>query len=199
MIAVDFSDSHPTIEELQANHVNAVGRYIGCSAPKGITLPELLAYRSVGIVVWFVHEGLANDPIKGEAGALADAEATFLHLEQLELPLTQPVYYNAGDNALTWQQSPGLVPYFEGLKQRYVWTPTSVGAYGNGQVLSFLLYTGLAHFAWQSSSTSFPDNATTIPQANIRQVPPAQGSSPLYGTDLDQLERADIGQYPRPA
>lgn len=199
MIAVDFSDTHPTIAELQANHVNAVGRYIGCPAPKGITLQELQAYRAVGIVVWFVFEDLANDPTGGAPLAEYHANQVFTSLGQLGLPYTQPVYYNAGDNALTWEQSPGLASYFQGLKDRYIWSPTSVGAYGNGQVLSFLLYVGLAHFAWQSSSTSFPDNAATIPQANIRQVPPANGISPLYGTDLDQLMKADIGQYPRPS
>jgi hypothetical protein len=198
MIAIDFSDTHPTVEELQDNHVNAVGRYVGCPAPKGITLAELQAYRAVGIVVWLVFEDVVNDPTGGAPLATYHANQVLAHLNALELPFTQPVYYNAGDDSLTWQQSPGLAGYFEGLKERYLWSPTSVWAYGNGQVLSFLLYTGLAHGAWQSSSTSFPDNADTLPQTNIRQTPPAHGASPLYGTDLDQLMKADIGQYPRP-
>jgi hypothetical protein len=202
MIAVDFSDQHPSIAVLQANNVNAVGRYIGCPAPKGITLAELETYRvpEVGIVPWFVFEDVANDPNQTDPVALAQshAEQVLDALTDLKLPGTQPVYYNAGDDSLTWENSPGLGPYFTELQKVYVWAPDAVGAYGNGQVLSFLLYCGLAHYAWQSSSASYPDNAKNIPQANIRQVPPAWGTSPIPGTDLDYLLKADIGQYPRP-
>jgi hypothetical protein len=107
----------------------------------------------------------------------------------LGLPLNCPVYF-AVDRDL--QDPTTALPYFEGIAS--VRPPATNGDYGEGALCQLLHDRGLTAYHWQSESTAFPGNTTTLPITNIQQVFDQQ---PLPGTDLDILCKPDFGQWPR--
>jgi peptidoglycan hydrolase-like protein with peptidoglycan-binding domain len=200
-IALDFATARPTVAQLEAADVVAVLRYI--SGPFAISAAELATYRSAGIVVGFVSEHLATDVEGGFAAGKAHAQADLIALRALSAtlaadfpavepldPQSQPVYY-AADQSLP---SPSVaVPYYLGVNS--VIPPAFTGAYGEGALLILLKADRLASWFWQSESTSFDNNATTLPISNLRQF---FNRSPIPGTDFDEILTADFGQFPRP-
>ena len=142
-------------------------------------------------MVWFVYENLATDAQGGNAGGIAAATAAQVNLSAvIGTPATanQPIYFAVDENV----DPSAVVGYFVGINR--VLPQSRVGVYGDGTILNFLGGVGLANWFWQSSSSSYPGNATTIPAAHIQQLV----SAPLPGTDGDQLLQGDIGQFPRP-
>jgi hypothetical protein len=190
VVAVDYSFARPSVEALKAADVVAVGRYL--SGPgKAVSGPEVASYDQAGIVTWFVMENSANDASSGHNGGLLAASMSSFALAAVigsAAAAVQPRYF-AVDEAV----DPSLVVgYFVGISR--VIDPSLVGVYGDGVICNYLGATGLASWFWQSSSSSYPGNQTTIPAAHIRQGL----AGPLPGTDLDTLLQGDVGQYPRP-
>jgi len=189
--ACDFSSARPTIAQLNGAGIKAVGRYLTGSGGKATTATEVASYVAGGIVVWFVYENLATDAQGGNAGGIAAATAAQVNLSAvIGTPATanQPIYFAVDENV----DPSAVVGYFVGINR--VLPQSRVGVYGDGTILNFLGGVGLANWFWQSSSSSYPGNATTIPAAHIQQLV----SAPLPGTDGDQLLQGDIGQFPRP-
>lgn len=189
MTAVDFSFQKPTVAELQAAGVTAVGRYL-TGVGKRIDLPELESYLAVGIVVWFVYEVTATDDQGGFQGGVQAATAANGALQGLQLPLTQPVYFAVDHDV---QNPQTAVPYFQGICSVRPWTTN--GDYGEGALCQVLHDQNLTYFHWQSESTSFPGNAATLPITHIQQV---YGHEPIPGTDLNFILKPDFGQFPAP-
>jgi hypothetical protein len=187
-IAVDFSDARPTTAELRQNNVVLVIRYLTGSGGKAITLGELQSYRAVGIVLCFVFEIGATDAAGGEAAGVANAQAALAALAALGIS-DVPVYF-AVDESIA---PSAAVPYFQGINSVIPYTLT--GVYGEGALCTLLKQDGLAAWFWQSESTSFPGNATVLPISHLQQK---FNVSPIPGTDLDAILKADVGQWPRP-
>lgn len=188
MTAVDYSLFRPTVAQLQAAGVTAVGRYVGPWS-KCITEAEAALYFAAGIDVWLVFEQGVDNYQGGAAQGHTDA---LLAVENLPSNFgTGTVIYFAVDASVN---PPDAIAYFRGINE--VLTAVRVGVYGEGALCQLLCDSGLASFFWQSESTAFPGNASTLPITNIQQVTAA---SPFgENADLDLIEKADFGQTPRP-
>lgn len=187
-IAVDFSSARPSIAELKANDVALVLRYLTGPDGKAITAAELAEYLDNGIAVGFVFEVGVNDIAGGAAAGRAHATQALAALAALGI--SGAVVYFAVDESVT---PSAAVPYFQGINA--VMDPAHVGDYGEGALCELLASLGLSTFHWQSESTSFDGNATTLPITALQQV---FNGSPIPGTDKDVICRADVGQWPRP-
>lgn len=188
-IAVDFSDARPSAASLKAAGVSIVIRYLTGSG-KAITKPELQEYLDNGIAVAFVFEVGANDAAGGFAAGAAHAQQALAALKALGVPdPTVPVYF-AVDTSVA---PASAVPYFQGVNS--VLSMWRTGDYGEGALCQLLETDGLSKWHWQSESTSFPGNATTLSITHLQQ---RFNASPVPGTDLDVICKADVGQFPRP-
>lgn len=186
-VAVDYSFARPSITELKAAGVTVVIRYL-TGGGKSIMTTELASYLAAGISVVVVFEIQANDALGGHAAGVANAQVALSALKALGL-VGCPVYFAVDSSIMALT----ALPYFEGIAT--VMQPSQVGVYGEGALCSLLQAEGLACWYWQSSSTSFPGNSTTLAITHIQQK---VGGSPLAGTDLDILCKPDVGQWPRP-
>lgn len=188
MTAVDFSFARPSISELKAAGVTVVIRYL-TGGGKSIMATELASYLAAGISVVVVFEIQANDALGGHAAGVANAQVALAALKPLGLTGC-PVYFAVDSSIMALT----ALPYFEGIAT--VMQPSQVGVYGEGALCTLLQSDGLATWFFQSSSTSFPGNSTTLAITHIQQK---AGASPVPGTDLDILCKPDVGQWPRPS
>lgn len=186
-IAVDFSDARPTPAQLKAAGVVLVIRYLTGSGGKAITPAELAEYELNGIVVVFVFEITATDAMGGVAAGKRNALAALAAMGALGI--TAPIYF-----AVDQDIAPAsAVNYFVGINQAM--QPSQVGIYGEGALCTLLQQEGLACWYWQSESSSFPGNGTTLAITHLHQI---FNASPIADTDLDIICKPDVGQYPRP-
>ena len=186
---VDYSAARYTSDQLKAAGVAAVGRYL--TGLYAISRDELIELVDGGIAVWFIFEQGINNVAGGIPQGVTDAKAANTALGALELPATQPVYFTIDEDLENPQEA---VPYFQGIVSvRAAWTD---GDYAEGAVCELLQADGLAAFPWQSESTGFVGNATTLPITALQQK---YVGAPLPDTDLDLILKSDFGQYPRPA
>jgi hypothetical protein len=163
-------------------------RYLNGSGGKAITLAEMDSYIAAGIVVCFVFEILSTDIQGGNVAGSTNASAAKAALAALGTSGC-PVYFAVDESTI-----PDLaLPYFDGLTS--VLQPSQVGVYGEGALCTLLQTEGLATWFWQSESTGFPGNATTLAITHLQQK---YNVSPIPGTDLDEILKPDVGQWPRP-
>ena len=188
---MDFSFERPSIADLQVADVTVVIRYL-TGQGKALSLDEFSSYVGNHIGVCFVFEDSANDPSSGYDGGVTNARAALDALSALGF--AQPgevVVYFAVDESIAPDFA---VPYFQGVCS--VISHEYVGIYGEGALCSLLEALNLASWFWQSESTSFPGNATTLPITHLQQV---FNASPVPGTDIDYICKPDVGQYPAPS
>lgn len=192
-IAVDFSFERPSVAALVGANVKIAIRYLTGDG-KAVSQQELSSYAAAGISVAFVYENTANDAVTGLAGGIAAAHLALESLANLGFSQAEianiPVYF-AVDTSV---DPSSCTPYFQGITS--VIHPSQVGVYGEGALCSLLEAIGLASWFWQSESTSFPGNASTLPITHLQQV---FNQSPVPGTDLDYVCKTDVGQVPRPS
>jgi hypothetical protein len=186
-IAVDFSSARPSVATLKAAGVVLVIRYLTGSGGKAITPLELAEYLLNGFVVVFVFEIGATDAEGGVAAGKANAKAALAAMTALDV--YAPIYF-AVDQSIAPASAEN---YFIGINS--VLPSDQVGVYGEGALCELLQAAGLAQWYWQSESKSFPGNSTTLPISHLQQV---FNASPVPGTDLDLILKADVGQFPRP-
>jgi hypothetical protein len=197
--AIDFSWARPGVPALGGAGIKAVGRYL-TGPGKAATFAEIASYDSAGIVSWFVAENAANDSDSGHSGGILMAAAAAFAVADVigaTAGAVQPRYFAVDENIdpanpAHFGALQRCIGYFVGISR--VTDPALVGAYGNGALLNYLGAVGLASWFWQSSSSSFAGNGSTIPAAHIRQG----FGGPLPGTDADALLQGDVGQFPRP-
>jgi Domain of unknown function (DUF1906) len=187
MTAVDFSFARPTIAQLRAADVTLVIRYLTGSG-KAIDLPELTSYLSNGIEVAFVFEVGATDAQGDETAGIEYASQARSAMSKLGVS-DCPIYF-AVDQDIT---PSAAVPYFQGINT--ILPASLVGVYGEGALCQLLDTDGLAEWFWQSESTSFPGNFNALSITHLWQK---YNASPIAGTDLDEILKADVGQWPRP-
>lgn len=179
MSAVDYSFSRPSIAALIAAGVKVVLRYVGPPEwGKTITQPEYDALVAAGITVLLVFEIGTNDSDGGFNAGTANAHTA---LQYVPTGYTGPIFF-AADESLN---GPGLdtaVEYIRGACGA-MGGAARTGVYGEGALLTACLDAGWAAWFWQSASTSYPGNATTLPFVQIQQ---GLGGV-LPGTDADTI------------
>ncbi len=87
------------------------------------------------------------------------------------------------------------VPYFQGVDA--ILPASLTGCYGEGALIVLLDELGLASWGWLSESTSFPGYQAAL-AAGVVHIEQSVNPSPLPGTDLNFILKADVGQWPRP-
>lgn len=211
---IDYSLARPTIAELKAHGVTAVGRYIGWDGEPGyqntgknITKPEAKALLAAGISVFLAFEYVTDAAARGAAQGHADGQLAASQLAGLGAPPGMAVYFacdwDIPDYSPSLPDTPAsaigkLGPvgqYFTAINNlRY---PFAVGVYGGYYAVKRVMDAGLATLGWQTIAWS---GGQLDPRATIYQT---AASSPVYGTDVDIRENAalqeDFGQWPRPA
>lgn len=186
MTAVDYSFSRPSIESLKAAGATAVGRYVGPSGwGKTITQAEYDALVAAGIEVFLVFEENADDASGGYNAGVTNAQ---LAAQWVPQGYTLPVWAAADTD---YQPGPPLDTaneYVHGFST--VFGPSRTGVYGEGALIDAAKASGWALAGgWQSSSSSFPGNATTSPNTSVQQG----FDGPVPGTDADTIVRPLIG------
>lgn len=189
MTAVDFSFARFTVAQLKAAGVNAVVRYL-TGPGKAISGEELAADLFGGLQVALAFENQATDANGGyQTGAVYAAQANAA-LTALSLPVSTPVYFAADTD---YPNPAAAVPYYQGIAS--VRPGAANGCYGEAKLIDLCLQAGYVHYGWESESSSFPGNGALDPNVALWQ---RWSGAPLNGTDLDDIEKADWGQLPRP-
>jgi hypothetical protein len=177
--AIDYAFQKPTTAELLAKGVTDVFRYVGPPEwGKTITQAEFNELIAAGIHVWLVFERGADDSSGGEVGGRANAS---LALQCVPDGYEGPIWF-ACDEGLEGAALVTAISYIRGASA-VMGGPTRTGAYGEGALLQITKDQGLTNYLWQSASTSFPGNATTLPITQVQQGL----DGPLPGTDADTI------------
>lgn len=178
MTAIDYSDARFTSAQLRAVGVTDVFRYFGPPAwEKCIQQEEYDELTGGGIRVWGVFEQGANDSAGGYGAGLHNAGIALAFAPK---GYAGPIFL-ACDEALTGVALQTGVEYIAGAST--VLTPERTGVYGEGALCQACHDDGYATFFWQSASTSFPGNSTTLPITHVQQGL----GGPLPDTDADTI------------
>lgn len=191
-VALDFSFSRPTVEELQAANCSIVCVYVVGSGGKAITKDELWVYLDAGLSAVFIFEYTANDIAGGFNGGAANAQAGRSSLVTLGVPANTPLFFTADEDI---PDPATALPYYQGAAS--VHGPPLMGDYAEGAVMLLLHEKGITAFHWLSESTSFPGYQEAI-DSGIVGLEQKFNASPVAGTDLNVILKVDVGQFPRP-
>lgn len=181
MSAVDYSFTKPTIAQLVAAGIKYVGRYVGPpSWGKTITQTEYDSLVAAGIEPWLVFEVGANDAAGGFGAGQVNGRTALAYVPQ---GYTGPIWVAADEEIVPgtslWTSA---LAYVQGFSS--VVGAERTGVYGEGALCQACIDSGTALVGgWQSASTSFPGNSTTLPSTWIQQGL----SGPLPGTDADTI------------
>ena len=191
MSAIDYAWARPPLTFLKSLGIATVGRYVGPSGwGKTITTSEAQALNSAGLAYWLVFENGANDASGGFNAGQSNARLALQNIPDAVFGFTRPIYF-AEDTSIV---PSACVPYWQGICS--VISAAMVGVYGEGALCQLLYDQGLASWFWQSASTSFPGNQTTLPITHIQQG--VGNPVPNFDTDPDVLMKLDVGQFPSP-
>lgn len=215
MTIIDYSTSRPSIAQLKAAKVDAVGRYIGwdsvpgfSSIGKNITKHEAQTLIASGIAVFLAFEYAANAAAKGATQGSLDGKLAHSQLADLGAPPNMCVYFavdfDIPDYAPHLSDTPAnalakLGPvghYFQAINSLKL--PYVIGVYGGYYAVKRVLDANLAKMAWQAIAWSGgkvePDPRCVIFQNLDRP--------PIGGADVDirlhAITTKDFGQWPRP-
>lgn len=166
--------------DLKAAGVTDVFRYVGPSSwGKTITQPEYAELMDAGIRVYVVFEGGPDDSSGGTVAGITNAQTALAWLPT-GYPEDYPIFM-AADEDLEGQALVTATEYITGASM--VLNPTRTGDYGPGALCQATHDAGVARVHWQSASTSFNGNATTLPITQVQQGL----AGPLPDTDLDTI------------
>lgn len=188
MKAVDYSWARPTIADLKAAGITDVFRYVGPPQwGKTIIQAEYDSLVAGDIRVWLTFENRADDCAGGcTAGRTNAALAT----KYVPSGYEGPIFF-ACDESLSGRPLAIAVEYLHGACIS-MGSPAKTGVYGEGALLQAVKDAGYAGFFWQSASTSFPGNATTLPFVQVQQTV----GSLLPSTDTDLILRPMVALEP---
>jgi len=213
---IDYSTSRPSISQLKAAKVDAVGRYIGWdsvsgfpSIGKNITKTEAHNLIAANIAIFLAFEYAANAAAKGAAQGAADGKLAQKQLADIGAPPNMCVYFavdfDIPDYAPHLPDTPAnalekLGPvghYFQAINALKL--PYIIGVYGGYYAVKRVLDANLAKMAWQAIAWSGgkiePDPRCVLFQNLDRP--------PIGGADVDirlhAITSKDFGQWPRPA
>jgi Domain of unknown function (DUF1906)/Putative peptidoglycan binding domain len=207
-VIVDYSTARPSMAQLKAAGVTAVGRYLGwdsvpgfSSIGKNLTAAEVTALHAAGIAVFAAFEYDPQAPAKGEPQGARDGTLADRQLAELGAPPQTGVYFACDwDIADYAPKLPDLkasakaklgpiADYFTVINEQH--PGYRVGAYGGFYAVKRLFDAGLISLGWQTVAWSGGQRDT---RAQLYQT---TGKVPVGGADLDIHEGtvADFGQW----
>lgn len=213
MTIIDYSTSRPSIGQLKAAGITAVGRYIGWdsvpgygSIGKNITTAEASSLITNGIAIFLAFEYAADAAAHGAPQGSADGHLAKTQLAALDAPPDMAVYFAVDYDIPDYAPAlPDIVSnaraklgpvgdYFSAINaQRNAY---EVGIYGGYYAVRRCLDAGLATKAWQATAWS---GGLLDARAVLYQT---LAAAPISGGDIDVREHAatvpDYGQWPRP-
>lgn len=191
MTAIDYAWARPTLAQLQGAGITTVFRYVGPpSWGKTIDQGEYNMLTGAGIAVFLVFEQGANDSAGGFVAGAQNAHVALLYLPT-SYPTWAPIFM-ACDEALSGPALTTAGDYIAGASS--LLGAERTGVYGEGALCHVAHVAGTAAYFWQSASTGFPGNATTLPITHIQQG----GGGSIQGTDLDVIVRPIAPPAPIP-
>lgn len=199
IVAVDYAWVHPTLTQLKANNVTAVGRYVGQgSPPHNITKAEAEVLSNAGIDVFIFFEYGANQALGGRAQAIRDVAVFEQDRALIGMPTSRPCYFAAdfdvpdyapslpNDPAHALEKLGPVGQYWEYIHQQL---GAQSGAYGGYWLIKRLFDAGLITWGCQTIAWS---GGQWEARAQLRQT-----GQTLLGNemDVDVPERSDFGQW----
>lgn len=185
-LIVDYSFARPSPEVIAGAGMVGVARYL-CPLPnpKALTSGEVVALRGQGLSISMVWESGSQRPLAGAGAGVADAREANHQADTLGAPANTCVFY-----AVDFDADPkSILEYFRGVGS---FNGRPVGVYGSYRVVEAILAAGLAAHGWQTGAWSGGRRST---RACLYQ---RTSSSPVPGTDLNDCQFPDWGQWPRP-
>jgi Domain of unknown function (DUF1906) len=187
---VDYSFARPGGGAIAAAGHAGVVRYLAPinaqTRAKLLTPDEVADLRSHGLSIAMVWEGGSSRALAGTPAGIGDAAEANRQANVLGAPPDAAIYY-----AVDFDADPSAIAaYFQGVT---ITRRRPVGVYGSWKVVEAILASGLAILGWQTSAWSAGRRSA---QAALFQRP---GASNVPGTDINDCQRDDWGQWPRPA
>lgn len=191
--AYDFSFSRPSLESLEHGHAQAVIRYVcpdnHLTHGKILTRSEASRYRDHGIDLVTNFEWYANRCREGRTAGRVDAGTALAAHHAAGGPDHAAVYYSADFDAQRGDLD-AIGAYFEGAAAES--GLERVGAYGEYDVIRWLLDQELITFGWQTYAWShglYDEDAVLAQDRNGIRL--SDGSE----VDLDTIHAAEYGQW----
>lgn len=191
----DYAFTHPTIAQLQAAGITAVGRYFGqAGAPKNLTATEATHLSDAGISVFTIFEYGAQQATGGARQAAVDVAVAREQRKQTGMPDGRPFYFAVDFDIPDYAPASSdplakLGPVGEYFKTISGEMGPNAGGYGGYWLISRLFDAGLITWGFQTVAWS---GGQWDHRACLRQG----GATALGGSvDLDTPERADFGQW----
>jgi hypothetical protein len=198
IVVVDYAFVHPTLQQLKAAGVTAVGRYFGqATPPKNLTKAEAQLLTDNGIDVFSIFEYGAQQVLGGAPQAKVDVALFKEQAKAIGVP-NKPVYFAADfdipDYAPSLPETPANAKAKLGHAGDY-WQVvrdelgSNSGGYGGYWLIKRLFDAGLIHWGYQTVAWS---GSQWDPRAQLRQL-----AETTLGkeADVDIPERTDFGQW----
>jgi len=208
---IDFSTARPSIAQLKAVGVTAVGRYIGWDGVSGypntgknLTRAEANGYITNGISIFLAFEYLASAAALGADQGRKDGALAEDQLGKLGAPVATGVYfavdYDIPDYAPSEPNTPAnaraklgpIGDYFaaiKALKPGY-----RIGVYGGYWAVKRLFDAELVTMGWQTIAWSGGNQDPRINLLQTVQTPPLAD----VDVNIHVAKQADFGQWPAP-
>lgn len=149
---IDEAWQRPSPASCKAAGINGVIGYVSeDTTGKNITHAEFNGYLAGSIAVGLVYEYGTAQSLNGFNQGWRDADLAQGQASSLGLPDSRPLFF-AVDFQAQQSQLPVVASYFQGIASRI--SLARVGVYGDDLVVSYLLNTNNARWAWQTSAWS---------------------------------------------
>jgi len=189
----DFSWGRPSVASLKAVGAAFVVRYVyphtQATGGKNLTKGEATTYTSGGLKVVSNYESHASRALDGFAAGAADAvEADAQHRACGGGP-TDPIIFSVDIDITNSSQMAAVGQYFKGVASKIGLSRT--GAYGEYEVIKYLLDNKLIKYAWQAYAWShglYDQRSQLAQDKNGIKVGGAD-------VDYDTAHAADYGQW----
>lgn len=207
IVVVDYAFTHPTIEQLKAAGIEAVGRYMGqaMTEPKNLSAAEAHDLSAAGIGIFTNFEYGAQQVLGGARQAQADVALFRAQRAQVGMPAARPCFaaadWDVPDFAPHLPNDPASAKPKLGPLWDYwnVWRTeegleVSAG-YGGYWVIKRLFDARLIGWGFQTIAWSPRNKDGSVvydPRAVLHQTGATEFGN---AADVDVPERADFGQW----
>lgn len=184
---IDFAFGRPSsLSSLRLAGVTFVGRYLGGSPDKDLTLVEAEDYTHADIDIITVFESTAQRSLDGEQAGAEDAKQAERQLRAIGAPSHAAVYF-AVDYEYLGQ--PATLAYLRGAADVLGYERT--GVYGSIRIINDALALKIVKYGWQTYAWS---HGAWSSRAQLRQT---HNNITVAGIACDQDEAvaADFGQW----
>lgn len=175
--------SKPKAEALYANGYRYIGRYLtgtyNGGISKALTLEEAQIILDAGLRFFPIYQTSArkNEYFTKEQGT-ADAKDAILHAEELGLPKDTIIYFAVDFDAMDYQITSNIIPYFQAVHEEMSFSIYKTGIYGARNVCTRVSNRGYA-------CSSFVGNMSTGFSGNLGFKMPSNWAFDQF-TDKDQ-------------